>query len=971
MATATEENRQRVVKFAQELLLDEEDRSAITPALIAEKIDMVVAMKSRWGEDLDRDAVTDELIRRFSLWIGQDTTLKSDAGHEPWLNSSRKQDWRYWQRYREWLERKLSWKAVEALDKSSDAVLGLMEDPMREGRWDRRGLVVGHVQSGKTGNYTGLICKAADAGYKIIIVLAGLHNNLRSQTQIRLEEGFLGYETLADRDSGSVLGVGEIDSDKDIHPNCATNRSNNGDFSTRIARHLAVSPEERPWLFVVKKNKTVLRELLKWIQNHAADTNLLSADGQATTGDGLPRVKKIVTKLPLLIIDDEADHASVDTQEQVFDADGNPDDEHLPTTINRLIRRIMHSFSRAAYVGYTATPFANIFIHERGETREEGHDLFPSSFIINLAAPSNYVGPAKVFGLLSQEGRSGGLPLVRQIDDCASDDGHNGWMPQKHKNGHTPLHNGADALPPSLVKAIDAFLLACAARHVRGQGNEHCSMLVHVTRFNTVQKDVHRQIGDHVHHLRQRILRHIDDEQPLERLKALWEKDFIPTGQAIRIAQPDQASPRDLEWGEILPALSDTITDIEIRMINGTAKDVLNYAEHEGTGLKVIAIGGDKLARGLTLEGLCISYFLRASKMYDTLMQMGRWFGYRQGYLDLCRLYTTAELYRWFGHITDAAEELREEFDLMAASGATPREYGLKVQSHPVLMVTSRLKMRAAKDLWLSFSGQLLETVVFHKRTNILEENHAAVVRLIEAMGQPTEINPSRSTPKGEQTWKGFLWRDALPIEVVDFLGAYVTHPESYKVKSTLIAEFIQSMNEVGELTRWTVALVGGGDGSYYELTTGIGVKMLKRSNNGLRDDRYSIGRLLSPRDESIDIDSATWMAALEKTRSVWKPDPARLRDGNPQEPPDVPSGPAIREIRGSGAQNIEPSRDRGLLLLYVLDPDLSGANLPVNSPPIIAFAVSFPGSSAAKKVLYKVNSVEWRQWEQDYGPSE
>ena len=182
-------------------------------------------------------------------------------------------------------------------------------------------------------------------------------------------------------------------------------------------------------------------------------------------------------------------------------------------------------------------------------------------------------------------------------------------------------------------------------------------------------------------------------------------------------------------------------------MINGTAKDALDYADNQETGLKVIAIGGDKLARGLTLEGLTVSYFLRASRMYDTLMQMGRWFGYRPGYIDLCRLYTTDDLVEWFEHIADASEELREEFDFMAASGATPREYGLKVQSHPVLMVTSRLKMRTARDLDLSFSGQLLETVTFHREADILQRNLDAAGRFLSTFGKP-EIRPEATAER-------------------------------------------------------------------------------------------------------------------------------------------------------------------------------------------------------------------------------
>ena len=742
MNTAAQENRQRVVKFVQELLLDEEDRSAITPTLIAEKIDVVVRLKPRWGEGLDRDAVTDELIRRFSLWIGKDATIKSEIGHEPWLIASRKQDWRYWQRYREWLEQEISWKAVEALDESTDTVLGLLEDPTRLGPWDRRGLVVGHVQSGKTSNYAGLICKAADAGYKIIIVLAGLHKNLRSQTQVRLDEGFLGYETTPIPDDIKLIGVGKIDADPTIRPNYATNRSDNGDFSSAVAKNLGITPEQRPWLFVVKKNKTVLERLYRWIKNHVADAH------DAATG------RKIVTHLPLLLIDDEADHASVDTGERIMDSDGKPDEEHQPTAINSRVRKILHSFARSAYVGYTATPFANIFIHERGETLEEGQDLFPSAFIINLATPSNYIGPAKVFGLLTQDGRTGGLPLIRLITDHGGGDQAGEWMPQKHETGHIPLCKGMDTLPQSLVDAIDAFVLACTARRLRGQVNVHSSMLVHVTRFTSVQHEVRRQVDEHVRHMRQRVLRRIDDQPVLARLKALWESDFLSTTQAVRAVQPDDIPPLDPTWPEIAAAIPDLLADIEIRTINGTARDTLDYVGHAGKGLTVIVIGGDKLARGLTLEGLCISYFLRASKMYDTLMQMGRWFGYRPGFLDLCRLYTTAELTEWYGHIADASEELREEFDLMAASGATPREYGLKVQSHPVLMVTSHLKMRSARNLMLSFSGQLLETVSLYRIDPVLKQNLDAARSLLSERESP-ERDPVRMRGAADSSGKG------------------------------------------------------------------------------------------------------------------------------------------------------------------------------------------------------------------------
>lgn len=947
MNSAMNETQQSVIKIVQELIIACKDRASVSPALIREKITLVTQLDPKWRDGFDHEAATEELIRRFSLWIGQDTALRSDIGHIQWLTASRKQDWRYWRRYREWLERRLSLTAVEALDRSTDSILGLLEEPLREGPWDRRGLVVGHVQSGKTGNYTGLICKAADAGYKIIIVLAGLHNNLRSQTQMRLDEGFLGYETSPDRDLLVPVGVGEIDGDPSIKPNYATNRSETGDFNTKIARHLGIRPEGRPWLFVVKKNKTVLERLYSWIRDHVAD----SVDGDSG--------RRIVTHLPIMLIDDEADHASVDTGEQTFGVDGSPDIDHHPTAINRCVRRILHAFTRSAYVGYTATPFANIFIHERAETSSEGPDLFPSAFIINLAAGSNYIGPAKVFGLKSREGREEGLPLVRVVKDHSTPDGAGGWMPQNHKNGHLPLYDAKDGIPPSLVSAVNAFLIACAVRGCRGQSLQHSSMLVHVSRFTSVQAAVHGQIQSYVTHVRQRLVRGIDAEGLTSELQKLWEQDFLPTSAAIE--NPGYVD--GVSWAQIMTRLPEVLADIQVKMINGTAKDALDYADNAKTGLKVIAIGGDKLARGLTLEGLCVSYFLRASRLYDTLMQMGRWFGYRPGYLDLCRLYTTEELAEWFGHITDAAEELREEFDLMAASGSTPREFGLKVQSHSVLMVTSHLKMRTAKDLMLSFSGQLLETVALYRNPDILKKNLDALQRLLSRLGDPI-VDPEQVRNGGRSVWKGYLWSGVSASQVIDFLLDYRTHPNARKVDSSLLAEFIRSMTQAGELTNWTVAIIGGGSGSKLELQPGISIDMLRRTSER-GDDAYSIGRLMSPRDEAIDLDEAEWTAALKLTRNSYRSDPARGANGKE---PESPSGVAIRRIRGFGADAIPAHCDRGLLALYALDPALASANFPPNTPAIIGFGISFPASNSSLRVEYKVNNVGW---EQEYGPAE
>jgi hypothetical protein len=936
-----------ILSMAQNLLRRTSAKTgeSITPEMIDSELNKLEAIMEDDFKLVERDRLVDELIRRYSHTIGRNATLSDDTDHIPWLTAERKKDWLYWRRYSEYMEAKIPLVALDALDEATDEVLGHLEDPRRTGTWDRRGLVVGHVQSGKTGNYTGLICKAADAGYKIIIVLAGLHNNLRAQTQIRLDEGFLGFATLANADDLPPVGVGLIDADHSIRPNYATNRTENGDFNKQAAAKLGVTPEQRPWLFVIKKNKTVLERLLGWIRNRVADYT------DPATG------RKLVTNLPILVIDDESDHGSVDTGEDVLDENGKPDLEHQPTTINRLIRSVLHHFARSAYVGYTATPFANIFIHDKGATEEHGPDLFPSSFITNLAAPSNYIGPGRVFG--SASSTAADLPLTRALADAE----YSSWMPQRHKNGHRPRWDGQAKLPDSLEEAVRSFMYACAVRKLRGQGSRHASMLVHVTRFTSVQAEVVLQVAEYVRQLKGRYQRGIDLTDTEALMREEYESRFRPGMARIRADLVEDEKLKDFDWSQVRDVLPDVIADIKVREINGTAKDALDYAENEQTGLKVIAIGGDKLARGLTLEGLCTSYFLRSARMYDTLMQMGRWFGYRDGYLDVCRLYTTTELVEWFGHIADAAEELRQEFDNMVAAGGTPKDFGLRVRSHSVLTITSRAKMRNARPVSFTYSGDLLQTIVFPNRADEIAANFAATERFVARLGPALDLADQHYVPEG-QRWAGHLWREVPSQQVTTFLREYRTHPASFRIMSPLIADFIDEMNKDDELTKWTVALVSKDNPGPEDkhLIAGLETAMLTRKKTVDHEDRYSIKTLISPRDQAIDLTKAQWEAALELSRETWRRD-AERNDG--REPPAEPRGPAIRKTLGEGnpATGVSAQPERGLLLLYLLNPTDSGVDAIKNADPVVAFAVSFPGSSSTRRVsnaAYMGNSVMW-----------
>ena len=888
------------------------------------------------------------MIRRFSLWIGKDTLLTSDTGHESWLVAARKKDWRYWPRYRQWLDGSLSIKAIEAMDESTGTVLGLLEDPSRPGPWDRRGLVVGQIQSGKTGHYTGLVCKAADAGYKIVIVLAGLHNNLRSQTQMRLDEGFLGYETRPNEKDIEPIGVGKIDTDPSIRPNFATNRTNTGDFTTRVARNLESRRSNGPGCSWSRRTR------LYWTASCAGSETMSPTTMIGRVAEGSFSSFRCCwsTTRPTM-------PASTPESRSLTRTDG-----------------LTTSTSRQRSIAWCAA----YFIRSRG--RRTSDILRPRSrtYSFTNEAPRRAKVPIcsrrdslRILRLLRTtwggkgfrpgEKTAGGarddLNLVRTIDDHSTDES-TGWMPVRHKNGHLPRFQGRDMLPPSLNEAIDAFLLACTARRLRGHANRHSSMLIHVTRFNSVQNEVYRQVVARVGFLRQRLRRRIGVVRILERMESLWQRDFAATTHRVGETDPELVPRNDIRWAEMLSLLPDVVSDVQVRMINGTAKDALDYKEHDRTGLTVIAIGGDKLSRGLTLEGLCVSYFLRASRMYDTLMQMGRWFGYRPGYLDLCRLYTTSDLSEWFGHITAAADELREEFDYMAASGATPRDFGLKVQSHPVLMVTSRLKMRTARNLLLSFSGTLLETVALYRGKAELERNLSVTKELIGSLGSP-EADPERRRGGRREQWKGsWLWQDVPAARILEFLTDYRTHPDVHKVSSALLTEFIRKMLPHGELTRWTIVLVGGGEGAEVHLRHDVKVRMLKRTRKTLEENRYSIGRLLSPRDEGIDLDDAEWNAAVELT-AAW----AERKNAVA---PKAPAGPAIRRVRGFGAAGLPGRPDRGLLFLSLLDPQKAEAGFSGDTPPIAGFAVSFPSSSRDERVEYKVNNV---LWEQEYGSAD
>lgn len=879
----------------------------------------------------DQARVLRELQTRCSVLMPAGTFLDDDAGHVAWLPERRHEiEWRFWDRYRRFLleQQSLPPNVIRTLDRDTDSILERLEDPQRAGQWDRRGMVVGHVQSGKTANYIGLACKAADAGYRLIVVLTGVHNSLRSQTQRRFDEGFLGFDTAGRRgfhEASVRIGVGK-QGGVPVVAHWATTSDDKGDFSRPVADNWGVQLHgANPVLLVVKKQKGILQNLSSWA----------SMAGELNANDGMRAVRGV----PLLVIDDEADFASINTKTVPRDENGNVIEDHDITAINEQIRMLLRSFDQSAYVAYTATPFANIFIDPDAQHDRAGQELFPKSFVINLQPPTNHIGPALVFGITADD-QSGlasrpSLPIVRPVTDYTT------WMPDKHRKGFVP----SDPIPESLRHAIRGFVLSCAARIARGQEKSHNSMLVHVTRFTDVQKRVAEQVEEELHFILNR-LEYGEGGAPvtlLGQLERQWTEDFEPTTAAIIDADgPGREGVTRLRWADVSPHLRRTASRITMKVVNGSAKDVLDYW-NASTGISVIVIGGDKLSRGLTLEGLSVSYFLRASRMYDTLMQMGRWFGYRPGYLDLCRLYTSPDLIDWYRHITLASEELRSEFDHMASTGATPEDYGLRVRTHPDgLIITALNKMRSGTPMRLSFSGDVSETVVFDTDPTVMRANFDACERLIEGIGAPRdEDNLIR-------------WTGVSGERVAEFLSRVQTCRDVPKVNAKLLERYVRTQLQQGELSTWTVVVLsprGGTPGT----VASHGVRLVERSRRQERNGvhipevlgRFSIGRLVSPADEAIDLTEAQESAALQRTREAWSARPARRGEREPE----GPSGRCLRDVR---------SPQQGLLLLYLIDPGKTDLSVPPppGSPPFVGIGISFPGSRSAASIEYRVNKV-------------
>ena len=763
---------------------------------------MTEKIASTLFEDVINEKDIAEIVEMYEVNIGikayDPDSLIDETTNSKWFEEKKSQVNRthlYWERYEDYLreEKDFDESTIEVLKRSTEEILGYCANPtpkINELK-KKKGLVVGDVQSGKTANYMALINMACDYDYKLIIVLAGLTDSLRMQTQQRVDEGFIGAISNTIGSSYiNYVGVGK--SKQERYAVTLTNLDNDFKRESMSALNNTSADYNKPVILVVKKNKSTLENVKKW----------LKPDSDGVTDH-------------ILIIDDEADNASVNTKK--IDED--------PSAINGLIRDLYNNFPKASYVGYTATPFANVFINPDDD--ETYKDLFPSDFITLLKTPSSYFGAEKVFG----PKHDGNTKYLRELDE-----NEKYFLPVNHKKD-----DEYQEMAESLKESVRMFFINSVIRTLRGKRFAHRSMMINISRFNKMQANIKRKVSEYVDNLKNIITQtsYMPREMFLKNSEMLKMYNMYMTSDYYNSIRDE------FVWEKIQENLIYEAERMKIIVVNRQKdEEKLDYRTYNDVGTRYIVIGGFVLSRGLTLEGLMISYYSRNGSAYDSLLQMCRWFGYRPKYEDLCRIYMSKINMDCFGAVIDATNDLKKQFLEMKKKNKTPNDFGLMVKRCPdvlnTLLVTSRNKSRSAtdKEIILNYSSQSIDTskIFWDKGKNISNLN---VLRneLEAKLGNLDTLN------------NRFMYRNVDKYTIISILKNFCIPYENRKFDSSSICKFLE---ESDKFYSWDVVFATGDDGNNLFTFGGKSFPCVKRSFKVRPDEEFvriagSNNRLIDP----------------------------------------------------------------------------------------------------------------------------
>lgn len=737
----------------------------------------------------------DEARKRFNRTLGHvseyeslETLQTEETETGQWYTGPKEKTHIYWPHVKKQIMPKLG-DAIEDVDRASSKILASLRPP-GEDEINVRGLVLGYVQSGKTTNFVSLIAKAADMGYRLVIVLAGLTDNLRIQTQKRLQEQLI----------SGTSGWVELTTDEEDFGSkqLAAHKTN--------AKNYFGTPSNR-MIAVVKKNGHILTKL----------------------NDFLASNEFLTDQCPILIIDDESDQASINVSAKA---------KEEVSKINAQIRQLLRN-KKVAYVAYTATPFANILVDPNNKA-----DIYPRDFIHVLPKPKGYFGTESIFGREPLAGEddfeSDGLDMIRTIEDHEIAD-------TRPPGGKNAMEQWDPQIPESLHAAIRWFIMATAARHARGQSHSHSSMLVHTA----VRTQAHEVMAELVQE-QVRILRAtISKSQTLE----VFENEWNLESSSVDSTQFGQ---RKLSFSEIKPYLEKVLNNVEVIMDNGISEARLKYEDN--VPLTAIAVGGNTLARGLTLEGLVCSYFVRNASAYDTLLQMGRWFGFRFGYQDLPRIWMTEELQGWFRDLALVEADLRQDLSRYAREGITPLDFQARIRTHPSMEVTAKAKQQDSRPANVSFSGAKVQTILFkHKDSNWLERNIVATQNLVAKATDQGATDTIR--PNGTHVLNG-----VAPRLIEEFFEEYQIYEGATlgRDNARTLRNYIEMEHKARSIREWDISFYGkrsARDNKVIDLGLSSPLALINRSQMNNSDPRVAnIKTLVGSLDRlnAIDFDPAT-----------------------------------------------------------------------------------------------------------------
>lgn len=787
-----------------------------------------------------------------------------------------------WQSYKQHLLNKgFSENMVNTIELSTIRILKQLSRETQN-REPRKGLVVGNVQSGKTANMAALMAMAADWGWNMFIVLSGTIESLRKQTQKRLVHDL-------NQPSSSYIW------------NMVDNPTAIATYGQRAEDFHFEDGSKQCYLAVCLKQKDRLTNLTTWL-HYQSDTTKMPPSSM----------------MKVLVIDDEADQASINAAK-------SPKDR---TVINKLILNLIKgSFRAMNYIGYTATPYANVLNEAPGPD-----SLYPKDFVATLAVSDEYFGPQQIFGNETTE--HDGLSIIRSISD-------NDILKIKE------IHEGISlAIPNSLKDAVCWFICTIACRRYWGHSTP-VSMLVHTSR----KVKHHQEVADGI----SQWIQNTSYDNIIDMCQKIWDTETKCFNLGIFKDQyPEYAKSSNVKKINDYPSFADIKSEIKklleigIKPIqydtlqqpifhdgihlcidNNTQGQRLIYPESDRRpATAFIVVGGQTLSRGLTIEGLTSTFFLRSSLTADTLMQMGRWFGYREGYELLPRIWMSDKAQQQFEFLSDMDQELRDEIKRMAETGVNFAEVGPKIMNSPkasLIQIVSRYKKRAAVAADFDFSGHMIETEVFDNDYGKLHANLIRTSQFVESLGVPSQelhIN-----------MHNVVWRDVNITQITNYLRGYQF---SSRIRGFNDIEpfikWIEKFTNDGVIGKWNVILAGNAtSGREWKPVEGISVKMVTHAKKykDRNDNVLNIGFLRSPNDFLSDIEE-TKQAVLNKSSNAFKD---------------------INDMRQKAGLSSTPQ-----LLLYIVDkdsqPKRNSLRFPLNAcEDIAAFCINIPGQRSGSTV--------------------